>query len=238
MTVDGWDGEASDPVAAAVPAAALDGASNVLVTGPSRKTVRGVPTALLDTAANDGDGAVAVTTSESPRTVLDRLEREVADLERDRIGVVDCTPKDATMRSNPNALHWSIPSPMDLTGSSMAVHECLETLFERGVSTRHVHYDSLSRLLLGGDRDAVGRYVHQLLVLTHAPDALGVYPVYTNMTDEDDLTALTHLFDGVVEVRRHGGNRELRCRGLADATSTWTRIGPPTPDRIGDIDVH
>ena len=238
MTVDGRDGEDDDAIALAVPATALANASNVLVTGPSREAVRGVPTTLLDTIADDADGAVAVTTSESPRTVLDRIDREVAGIDRDRVGVVDCTPKDAVVRSNTDALHWSMPSPMDMTGSSMAVHECLETLFERGVSTRHLHYDTLSRLLMSGEREAVARYAHQLLVLTHAPGALGVYPVYTNMTDDDDLATLTHLFDGVVEVRRKSGERQLRCRGLTDASSEWVAIGPPAPGRIGDVDVH
>lgn len=225
-------------IAEAVPAAALADASNVLVTGPSRDAVRGVHTALLSAVASDGDGVVAVSTSESPRTVLDRLEREGPGVARERVGVVDCRPKAASVRSHPRPLHWSVPSPMDLTGSSMAVHECLETLFERGVTTRHVLYDSLSRLLLGAETDVVARYAHQVQALTAAPDALGVYPVYTTRTDESELSALTHLFDGVVEVRRRGGGRELRTRGLPGASSEWVDIGTAAPDRIDGIDVH
>lgn len=230
--------EQADSIAAAVPAAALTGASGVLVTGPSRDAVRGVPTGLLSAVASGGDGVVAVSTSESTRTVLNRVEHEVDGIDRHRIGVVDCTPKAASVRSNPRALRWRVPSPMDLTGSCMAVNECLSTLFERDVATRHLLFDSLSRQLLGGETDVVARYAHQLLVSTDEPGALGVFPVYGTRTSDRELSALTHLFDGVVEVRRHDGGRQLRSRGLPDASTEWVDVPPAAPGRIGDVDVH
>jgi KaiC/GvpD/RAD55 family RecA-like ATPase len=221
-----------------VPARALASAEDVLVTAPSRESLRGVPTGLLDAVASDGDGVITVTTRDSPRTVLDRIDRNVDGVSREHAAVVDLTPNDAEVRSNNGRRHWRLPSPMDLTGASMAVHECLAALFEDGVSTRHVLYDSLSRHLMGGDPETITKYTHQLVGLTSAPGSLGVYPVYTNTTGDDALDAITHVFGGVIHVRQRDGTRELRTRGLTDAPTDWTPIPAPAPDRIGDVEVH
>ncbi len=193
---------------------------------------------LLDRAASDGDGVVVVTTGVDPRTLVDRVERRVSGVAREDVAVVDARPQGEAVRANPRPLHWRVRSPMDLTGTSRAVHECLSTLFDRGVSTRHVLFDSLSRLVLGGDVETVARFTHQLLVLGDAPDALGIYPVYTNTTDDPVLAQLAHLFGGRVDVRRRGDVRELRCRGIAGTPHEWTVVASTTPDRIGDVRVR
>ena len=231
-----WDSvsEGND-VASAIPDGSLAGAGSVLVAGSSKDVLRGVPTGLLDRAASDGDGVVAVTTDLEPRTLVDRIERRVSGVARDDVAVVDARPQGDAVRANPRPLHWRMRSPMDITGTSQAVHECLSTLFDRGVSTRHVVFDSLSRLVLGGDVQTVARFTHQLLVLADAPDALGVYPMSTNTTDEADLAQLAHLFGGRVDVRRRGDRRELRCRGITGMPREWTAVEPTTPDRIGDV---
>lgn len=228
----------NEGVAAAVPDGSLDSTGSVLVAGASADVVRGVPTRLLDRVASDGDGLVVVTTGTSPRTLVDRVVRDVDGVDRDRVAVVDARPQGEAVRANPRPLHWRVRSPMDLTGTSQAVHECLSTLFERGVSTRHLLFDSLSRLVLGGDVQVVARFTHQLLVLADAPGALAVFPTTTNTVDEGVLSQLAHLFGGRVDVRHRDGTCELRCLGIPDATTEWTAIGPTTPDRIGDVRVR
>lgn len=228
----------NDGVAAAVPDGSLDSTGSVLVTGASADVVRGVPTRLLDRVASDGDSVVVVTTGTSPRTLVERVLRDVDGVDRDRVAVVDARPQGESVRANPRPLHWRVRSPMDLTGTSQAVHECLSTLFERGVSTRHVLFDSLTRIVLGGDVGAVARFTHQLLVLADAPGALAVFPTTTNTVDEGVLSQLAHLFGGRVDVRHRDGTCELRCLGIPDATTEWTAIGPTAPDRIGDVRVR
>jgi hypothetical protein len=236
---DGWDHvSGSDGLAAAVPEGALSGRGSVLVAGASADVVRGVPTRLLDRVVSDGDGVVVVTTGVSPRTLVGRVLRDVGGVDRDAVAVVDARPQGEAVRANPRPLRWRVRSPMDLTGTSQAVHECLSTLFERGVSTRHVLFDSLTRLVLGGDVQAIARFTHQLLVLADAPGALGVFPVTTNTVDEDVLSQLAHLFGGRVDVRHRDGTCEVRCLGIPDASREWTAIGPTAPDRIGDVRVR
>jgi len=236
---DGWNHVSEgNGLAAAVPESALSATGSVLVAGASADVVRGVPTALLDRVASDGDGVVVVTTGTSPRTLVERVLRDVDDVDRDRVAVVDARPQGEAVRANPRPLHWRVRSPMDLTGTSQAVHECLSTLFERGVSTRHVLFDSLSRLVLGGDVQAVARFTHQLLVLSDAPGALAAFPVTTNTTDEDVLSRLAHLFGGRVDVRHRDGTCEVRCLGIPEGRQEWTAIGPTKPDRIGDVRVR
>jgi hypothetical protein len=236
---DGWEHVSEkNNLAAAVPEGALSATGSVLVTGASADVVRGVPTKLFDRVASDGDGGVVVTTGASPRTLVDRVQRDVDGVDRDRVAVVDARPQGEAVRANQRPLRWRVRSPMDLTGTSQAVHECLSTLFERGVSTRHVLFDSLTRLVLGGDVQAVARFTHQLLAVADAPGALGAFPVTTNTVDADVLSQFAHLFGGRIEVRHRDGTCELRCQGIPDASREWTAIGPTTPDRIGDVRVR
>lgn len=196
---------------------------DLLVAGPSRETVRPVPTRILARAAEPGDGAALVTTRDAARTLLDRIARDVPALERDRMGVVDCTPTHDVVRANPRERHWSVPSPTDLTGASMAINECLETLRDAGVDRRHLLFDSLSTLLLSTDAEAVFRYAHQVL-LSGGANGLSLFPVYTNVTDGTDFERLKHLFDGMVRVRRREGGREIRFVGMEGVPAGWVRL--------------
>lgn len=196
---------------------------DLLVAGPSRETVRPVPTRILARAAEPGDGAALVTTRDAARTLLDRVTRDVPALERDRVGVVDCTPTHDVVRANPRQRHWSVPSPTDLTGASMAITECLETLRDAGVERRHLLFDSLSTLLLSTDAETVFRYAHQVL-LAGGATGLSLFPIYTNVTDGTDFERLKHLFDGMVRVRRREGGREVRFAGMSGTPAGWVRL--------------
>ncbi|WP_435359238.1 DUF7504 family protein [Haloarchaeobius sp. DFWS5] len=207
---------------------------NLLVAGPSPETVRTVPSRLLDRAAEPGDGAVLVTTRDAPRTVLDRMSRAATTLGRDRLGVVDCTPTHDVVRSSPRDLHWSVPSPTDLTGTSMAVHECLETLWKRDVDRRHLVFDSLSTLLVSADSETVTRYAHQLLLLSESREACTLFPIYTNVTDGTDFERLKHLFDGMIRVRRRNGQRQVRCVGIDGAPTGWMTLASTSSPSSAD----
>ncbi|MFC4406592.1 DUF7504 family protein [Haloarchaeobius iranensis] len=196
---------------------------DLLVAGPSRETVRPVPTRILARAAEPADGAALVTTRDAARTLLDRVVRDVPTLERDRLGVVDCTPTHDVVRANPRERHWSVPSPTDLTAASMAITECLETLRDAGVERRHLLFDSLSTLLLSADAEAVFRYAHQVL-LSGGATGLSLFPVYTNVTDGTDFERLKHLFGGMVRVRRRDGGREVRFVGIETAPPGWVAL--------------
>ncbi|WP_435333592.1 DUF7504 family protein [Haloarchaeobius sp. TZWWS8] len=197
---------------------------DLLVAGPSPETVRTIPERLLGLAADAGDGAVVVTNRDAAETMADRLVGQVPALDRERTGIVDCTPTHDVGRATPDDLRWSVPSPTDLTGANMAVHDCMETLWSRGVSARHLMFDSLSTLLVSADSGTVTRYAHQLLLLASSHDGVSLFPVYTNMTEGTDFERLKHLFDGLVLVRRRGGGRQIRCVGIDGAPAGWLTV--------------
>ncbi|WP_435364569.1 DUF7504 family protein [Haloarchaeobius sp. DYHT-AS-18] len=208
-----------------LPDDALSRHRDLLVAGPSRETVWPVPSHILASAVAPDDGLTVVTTRTAARTMVDRLVRDVPTLERDNTGVVDCTPTHDEVRVDPRERYWSVPSPVDLTGTSMAVHDCMETLWEQGVADRHMLFDSLSNVLMSTDSETVTRYAHQLLLLANATSAVSVFPIYTNVTDGTDFERLKHLFDGMVRVRRRNGTREVRCVGIDGAATGWVRLG-------------
>jgi KaiC/GvpD/RAD55 family RecA-like ATPase len=209
---------------------------DLLVAGPSEETVRTVPSRLLARAARPDDGAVLVTNREAARTILDRMTREVPTLNRERVGVVDCTPTHDMVRANRRERHWNVPSPVDLTGSLRAVHECLETLDEQGRGSEHLVFDSLTTLLLSADSETVIRYAHQLLLLSGSRTGLALFPVYTNMTDGTDFERLKHLFDGLVRVRRRNGTRQVRCVGIQGTPDEWVTLAETPAASEGDAE--
>jgi len=105
----------------------------------------------------------------------------------------------------------------------MAINDCLETLQDAGVARRHLLVDSLSTLLLSTDAETVFRYAHQVL-LSGGATGLSLFPVYTNVTDGTDFERLKHLFDGMVQVRRRRGSREVRFVGLEGVPAGWVRL--------------
>lgn len=201
--------------------------SDVLVAAPTGDSLRGIPERVLTAGAGPGDGAVVVSTRHRGSVVDERLADRTP-LSADRIGVVDCTPGGNGRRRNGDDLKWAVNSPGDLTGSGIAVEECVSALGNRGIDRVHVLFDTLSTLLVSVEVGAVLQYVHHLTTGAEPPAGIGVYPVHTNVLDERDLARLEHLFDASVEVRRRDGARQVRRRGFDAPLSEWV---PLEPDR-------
>lgn len=193
--------------------------SDILVAAPTGDSLRGIPERVLAAGAGADDGAVVVSTRHQGSVVDERLADRTP-LSADRIGVVDCTPSGNGRRRNDD-LEWAVNSPGDLTGSGIALEECMDALSERGIDRVHVLFDTLSTLLVSVEVGTVLQYVHHLTTGTEPPAGIGVYPVHTNVVDDRDLARLEHLFDGMIEVRRRDGRREVRRRGFETPPSEW-----------------
>jgi hypothetical protein len=213
-----------------VPREELRAGTDVLIVAETADELRGVPEFVLETAVDPGDGAVVVITEEPGRIIADRLAG-LEGLTSERLGVVDCTPGDADAGRRRPLFH-ELASKTDLTGVSMALSDCRQALERRGVDRVHLLYDSLTPVVFGEDPDVAVRFVHHLMASAGSRDGTGVYPVYTNMTSGRDLERLKHLADALVEVRRRGDGREVRCRGFRTAPSGWTTLQPAGTDAV------
>lgn len=212
--------------------AALPTDGSVLVAGASEATIGRLPYRLLASASAGGDrspddagpeaadGAAVITTRES----ADRRARQFGELpgspDRRLICGVDATPS-GRRRADPDRGRWRAASPVDFDGTGAAVDRSLALLDERGAGAVHVLYDTLTTPLLSADSRIVARFAHHLTLQVADAGGIGIFPVRTNLTGDRDVARLKHLFDALVEVRRRGGERQVRCSGVGGDWREW-----------------
>jgi hypothetical protein len=139
------------------------------------------------------------------------------------------------MAATDGGMCWQVTSPSDLTGIGIAIAECLGALSRRGAAQTHVLFDSLSTQFIAIDDRKIWQFAHQLTFQRGFPSGLGVYPVYTNTTAERDLERMKHLADGLIEVRKRGGARQVRCRGFEGSANGWTTLDAPGREPVTSL---
>lgn len=195
---------------------------SVLVTGPSEHTVDGVLQRLVDTRPEPAGGLV-VTTRDGAVDLVSGRGGPLEAFADDASGVVDCTPG-TSAGVDRDRLRWRVASPTEFTGIGMAISAGLDALDARGVDTPWVVFDSLSTPFVSADSTAVIRFAHAVHAQVTARGGIGVFPVYTNVTTGTDLERCKSLANAHVAVRRQGGSRRLRVRGLPGASDGWLRL--------------
>jgi len=201
-----------------LPVASLAPGTNVLVTAPSRAAAHDRLLDVLAGGARRGDGSLVITTDRGAAAVRSGLA-ERTDGAAAAVGVVDCTD-DAT-GSEEDPMTRSVDSPADFTGAGVAASELLAELGHGHPRTR-VGVDSVSGLLAHADAKTVFRFLHVLTGRIGAADAVGIATI-DDAHDDQTVTTIRQLFDGLVEVRGDGDDREVRVTGLADADGEWKR---------------
>jgi len=210
----------------------VDSGTNVMVDGSSSSGARTVALSMVLNGADD-DGILLLSADVSGRDLLQRAEEIVDDVDRDRIGVVDCSGiEDDQRRFDEHAR--SIDHPGDLLSIEMEFSVLYETLVERGYDQIRVGVFSISSLLAHTDLRTVSRFVHMLTGRIIATGDFGVFVLDDAMEDDRTVDAIERYCDGTVDVREtenaDGSEFDVRTRGLTDEPS-WTSFSPGECDR-------
>lgn len=199
---------------AGVPSA-VSGASAVLLRALGLHDDRESACTTLSLAGNP-TGVVAVTYRGTAAEWLDRLRGHRNSPEMVQVVTVG----DALGTSDASeAVVRRVENPDDLTGVEIAVGEAIEALPD-GPAT--LCFDSLTALLQYAAVDEAYRLLHPLVERLHAASVVGHFHVDPVALEDQDLTALTGLFDAVVELE--DGTIVVR---------TSAGIGPGTGDEEG-----
>jgi KaiC/GvpD/RAD55 family RecA-like ATPase len=195
----------------------VDEGTNLLVEGPPMSGKRRLGFEVLADGVRDGEGAIVVTTKDGADRVVEDFA-EVAAVEDPTVGVVDCVTKQQGMgsRRESNLVRYA-SSPNDLTGIGIELSELLRTLYEhREVTRNRILLHSLSTLLMYSDLQTVFRFMHVFTGRVQSADALGVFVVDSTAHDEQTVSTLKQLFDGVVSIRERDGGFRARLLGVGD----------------------
>jgi len=180
---------------------AVEPGVNILISGPPLSGKRRLAMEALVHGANNGEGAVTITTRDSSDRVLADLRSLLEQPDSAHIGVVDCVTKHQGRSASDSDLVKYASSPLDMTGIGIKFSEFVEEFYtERGVQKNRVALDSLTTLLMYSDLQTVFRFMHVLTSRIEDADAIGIHVIESTAHDAETLNTLKQLFDGVVEV--------------------------------------
>ncbi|PSP28072.1 recombinase RecA [Halobacteriales archaeon QH_2_65_14] len=181
--------------------AAVSPGTNILVSGPPLSGKRRLAMEALAHGANDGEGAVVVTTRDSSDRVMADFRALLTDPDQAHIGVVDCVTQHQGRSPSDSDLVKYASSPVDMTGIGIKFSEFVEEFYsDRGVRQNRIMVDSLSTLLMYSDLQTVFRFMHVLTSRIEDADAVGVHIIESTAHDAETMNTLKQLFDGLVEV--------------------------------------
>lgn len=189
--VDGLDGAGS-----------FEDGTSLLVTGTSALTD---PRLFDAVAPADGERVIVVTMNLGAERVVEELEERGVD--RDQMGVIDCTSTDEDLDG---VAVRRLNSPGDLTGISLEFAKLLDA-GEESVPVR-VGFSSISTALMYTELRTMFRFLHVFTARVRSGDMFGVFTMDPAMHEEQAHNTIRAVFDCEATVEE--GGMELRGSGF------------------------
>ena len=199
----------------------LPAGTSLLISGPPRMGKQELAIRLLAAGHERGNGVLCVTTSKDAASLLNELERQIPTLDRNRVGVVDCSGSDHQQAIDEIATE-SVASPGDLTGVSIGTAKLLNRFTNRDISDVWHGFVSVSTLLRYVNLDTVFKFLHIYTSRIADTRGIGVFTVDNTSHESQEMSTITGEFDGVFELRETDtGDREIRVKGIAGPSRGW-----------------
>lgn len=199
----------------------LPAGTSVLLSGPAMCGKRDLAIELLAAGHKAGEGILSVTTSDNAATVIDELETHIPTLDREHVGIIDCTGSTSQETIREIATE-RVSSPGDLTGISIGTAKHLQRFAEQDISEVRHGLVSVSTLLQYLEVNTVFKFLNIYTTRIRDTQGLGVFTVDNAAHDSQTINTITSEFDAVIELRdTDGGEREIRIRGLSDVSAKW-----------------
>jgi len=197
--------------------------TSLLIAGPAMSGKEGLAMDVLKDGAEDGEGAVVVTTNDQAAAVIDEFQTDVPGMEDSQLGVVDCRGDGGDSQQNGSYIHH-VNSPGDLTGIGIGITKALEGLHKSGRDKGRLALVSLSTMLTYTDKKTVFKLCHILSSRLDSAGYIGVFTIDSGAHDDQTLQVIKQAFDGLVEFREQDGTRQARVMGLSSQPSDWQEI--------------
>ena len=157
-------------------------------------------------APEQGEFTVVITTNAGASRVVEELLDRGAD--RDQVGVIDCTNREADIEDVPVR---QLSSPGDLTGISLEFAKLLDGT-EESTPVR-VGFDSVSTALMYTEQQTLFRFLHVFTARISSGEMLGAFAMDPGMHEEKAYNTIRAVFDAKVQVG-DDGVEELRGTGF------------------------
>ncbi len=197
--------------------------SNIMLIGPpmSGKEIILYSILYYGTAKNN-NAVVTVTTRESATHILEWFKEQKIDIPLPRIGIVDCVTKTLGVATVENENIKIASSPVDLTGIGVKISQFFEEfLMKKNIQKTQLHINSLSTILMYSNIQTVFRFLHVFTGRIKASGSLGIYILESGMHDEQAISTLKQLFDGMIEIKCENDKTFIRAVGLSPKPTPW-----------------
>lgn len=193
----------------------------LLISGPSMIGKQELAVRLLAAGHDEGDGILCVTTSKNAASFLDMFETHIPTLDRERVGIVDCSGSE-DQRTIEEIATERVSTPGDLTGISISTAKLLQRFSKRDISEIRHGLVSISSLIQYLELDTVFKFLHIYTTRINDTGGLGVFTVDSVSHDPQTMNTIVSEFDGVIELREtDSDDREIRIKGIPDTPREW-----------------
>lgn len=173
-------------------------------------------------AAKNENAVITVTTRESATHILEWFKEQKLTLPLSRIGIVDCVTKTLGGASVENENIKIASSPVDLTGIGVKISQFFEEFFmKKNLKKIQLHINSLSTILMYSNIQTVFRFLHVFTGRIKAAGSMGIYVIESGMHDEQAISTLKQLFDGMIEIKSENDKYFIRVVGLSPKPTNW-----------------
>jgi len=153
-----------------------------------------------------------VTTDSSPESIKIELVKDKVFFGKN-IRFIDCYSQQANESVGDTEEIRRIPSPMALNEMSIALAEIEKEFYAK--SPKHkVIFNSLSTLLLYSNPQAIARFLQVTIARIKNAGGSGIFTIEKGMHDEQVITTITHLMDGVIEFEKKEDKIEVKTKGF------------------------
>jgi KaiC/GvpD/RAD55 family RecA-like ATPase len=197
--------------------------SNIMLIGPamSQKDVILHNIMYHGTAINE-NAVITITTHESATHIIEWFKENKLVLPMSRIGIIDCITKSMGGTISETENIKTATSPVDLTGIGVRISQFFEDfLIKKNIPKLQLHINSLSAILMYSNIQTVFRFMHVFTGRIKEAEALGMFVMDSVMHDEQTITTLKQLFDGIVEIKSENDNNYIRIVGLSSKPTPW-----------------
>ena len=199
--------------------------ATLLISGPAMTGKDGVLQSLLADGLTRGEAAIAVTTGGPAEGFIDDIHSR-AEFEGRAFSVADCRAegsRESTELENGTHIH-RVSDPADLTGIGVCITEALDRVDVGGYDRGRFGLTSLSTMLTYTDEKTVFKFCHVLSSRLDGAGFVGLFTIDESAHDQQTLQVLKQNFDGMVQLREHEGERQVRVRGLGGDPSPWQAL--------------
>lgn len=202
----------------------VKGGSNIMLMGPPMSKKEVIINNIAYQGLITGESSIFITTGESGESIVSWFKDNGKDIKDyiDRLGVIDCVSKTLGLNVEDTEYIKRISSPVNLTGISVSITNFFEEFWmKKGIQKSRLCVDSLSTILMYSNLQTVFRFLHVHTRRIKTAGALGVYIIESGMHDEQTITTLKQLFDGVIEIEEENESYFIRSIGLTQKPTKW-----------------